>query len=167
MKTLAKNVALAFVMTTGIVVGGCSSLAIHVQGLGDICQQHVRVDIAGVNWMERKQWEDVAMQEYWASDNKRRKESLEQHYNQSVTFEPKKLCEVLIKETDPVWKTWKNNGATHFFVMFDTCTDARAWRVCLPLQPKYWRGRTNNGRIEVYLQPSGVIVKTPPKPGWQ
>jgi hypothetical protein len=162
MNRQAKRLALALAVTTALAVGGCSTRTIHIQGVGDICKQHVRVDVMGVNWMEKQQWEKTPppMQEYWAAGNRRREDSLAQGYNHSVRFGPTQPCDLVIKETDPLWKKWNERGATHFLVMFDTCTDANAWYVCLPLAYKYWRGRA----MEISIQPSSVIATTPPKP---
>jgi hypothetical protein len=165
MKTQAKRIALALAMTAGVALGGCgSNRTIHIQGIGDICRQNVRVDVVGVNWMEKQQWEKTTMQEYWAAGNPRREDSLAQGYNYSVRFGPTKACEVTLREKDPIWKKWNDRGATHFFVMFDTCTDANAWYVCLPLATKPWHGRTRNGTIEVQIQPPSVVAITSPKP---
>ncbi len=164
MERQAKRIALALAVTTAIAVGGCPPRTIHIQGVGDVCKQNVRVDVVGVNSIERQQWEKTPMQEYWAAGNRRREDALAQGYNYSVRLEPTKPCEVVLKEKDAVWKKWTERGATHFFVMFDTCTDANAWYVCLPLASKYYKGRTKNGVIEIALQPSSVVVTTPPKP---
>ncbi len=164
MKRQAKTIALALAAAAALALGGCSSRTIHIQGVGDICRQNVRVDVVGVNWMEKQQWEKTSMQEYWAAGNRRREDALAQGYIYSVRFGPTKPCEVVIKEKDPLWKSWKERGATHFLVMFDTCTDASAWSVCLPLASKPWRGRTKNGTIEIAIQPGSVVAVTSPKP---
>jgi hypothetical protein len=167
MKANPKRLMLIPALLTGVVVSGCSGRSIHITRIGDIANQHVRVDVVGVNWMEKKQWENTSMQDYWTPGNQRRQDSLAQGYNHSVKFEPAKPYDIVIRERDPIWKTWRERGATHFFVMFDTCTDPSAWSVCLPLAPKYWRGRTQKDTIEIHLQPSGIVLKTSPKPGWQ
>jgi hypothetical protein len=164
MKRQTKSVALALTVTAAIALGGCHSRTIHIQGVGDICRQNVRVDVVGVNWIEKEQWKQTPMQEYWAAGNRRREDSLAQGYNYSVRFGPTKPCEVTIKEKDRLWKSWNEREATHFFVMFDTCTDANAWYVCLPLSSKYWKGRTKKGTIEIAIQPGSVVAMTTPKP---
>jgi len=166
MNRQANRIALGLAVMTASAVGGCSPLTIHIQGVGDVCKQHVRVDVMGVNWMEKQQWEKTPtpMQEYWAAGNRRREDSLAQGYNYSARFGPTQPCEVVIKEADPLWQTWNKRGATHFLVMFDTCTDANAWYVCLPLASKYWKGRTKNNVIEISVEPSRVVATTPPKP---
>ena len=162
MRTDVTRIGLVLALAAGMTLCGCGGRQIHIQGLGDIRKQNVRIDVVGVNWAERQQWEKMTMQEYWREGNQRREDSVSQGYNHPVKFEPASPCEVVIKEKDGVWKKGREKGATHFFVMFDTCTHADAWRICLPLSPKCWRGRLSKDTIEVAIQPSGVVSKTTP-----
>ncbi len=163
MRTNAGKIGCAMMLAAGVMLGGCQT--IHVQGVGDVCNQNVRVDVVGVSWVERPQWEALSMQEYWSEGNQRRKDSIDQGYNLPIRFGPGNPCEVTLKKKDRVWKKWKERGATHFLVMFDTCRDDQSWRLCLPLSGKCWGGLTAKKAIEVLIQPSGVSPKTPPKPG--
>jgi hypothetical protein len=162
MRAKIERIGLVIALASGGLLTGCGP-SIHVKGLGDICKQNVRVDIVGVNWMEKQQWEALSMQDYWSEGNQRRKDSIDQGYNLPVTFSPGGSCEVTVKEKDPLWKNWKRRKATYFLVMFDTCSDDQAWRLCLPLSWKCWLGRTKKGTIEVSIQPSGVVPTTAPR----
>ncbi|MCU0917951.1 MAG: hypothetical protein MUC88_25825 [Planctomycetes bacterium] len=174
MKTTTRRIALVLTLLTGSILGGCSgNRAIHIRGIGDICRQNVRIDVVGVDWNEKQQWErwvekqqgdKTAMQVYWAPGNALREGSLAQGSNQTTEFGPTKPCEVTLKEKGPLWAKWKERGATHFFVMFDTCTDATAWYVCLPLASKAWNGRTRKGTIEVEIRPESVKAVPGPRP---
>jgi len=162
MRAEVKRIGLAIALAGGSLLAGCGR-SIHIEGLGDIRKQNVRVDVVGVNWVEKQQWEALSMQDYWGEGNQRRKDSIDQGYNLPVTFSPGSPCEITLEEKDAIWKNWRQREATHFLVMFDTCSDNQAWRVCLPLSSKCWSGRTTKGTIEVSIQPSGVVPKTAPK----
>lgn len=162
MRARIKKIGLAIALAGGSLLAGCG-LNIHVEGIGDVRQQHVRVDVVGVNWVEKQQWEAISMQDYWSEGNQRRKDSIDQGYNLPVTFSPGSPCEISLKPSDPVWQNWKQRKATHFLVMFDTCSDEQSWRLCLPLSAKCWSGRAPHRTIEVSIQPSGVVPKTAPK----
>jgi len=162
MGTKVEKIGLMVVLAGGSLLAGCGQ-SIHIQGLGDIREQNVRVDIVGVNWVEREQWETLSMQDYWSEGNQRRKDSIEQGYNRPVEFLANGPCEITVKQKDPLWRNWKKRKATHFLVMFDTCSDNQAWRLCLPLSAKCWKGQTRRGVIEVSIQPSGVVPTTAPK----
>ena len=162
MRAQIRTIGLTMIMAGSSLLAGCG-VNIHVQGVGDIRKQHVRVDIVGVNWVEKQQWETLSKQDYWSEGNQRRKDSIDQGYNLPITFSPGSPCEITLKPSDPLWQTWKQRRATHFLVMFDTCPDEQSWRLSLPLSSKCWRGRTPNGMIEVSIQPSGVVPTTAPK----
>jgi len=159
MRAMVRTIGLVTALVAGSLLSGCAR-SIHIEGLGDIRKQNVRVDVVGVNWVEKQQWEALSMQDYWSEGNQLRKDAIDQKYNLPVTFSPGKLCAVTIRGKDPHWKNWTRRKATHFLVMFDTCSDNQAWRLCLPLSTKCWSSRT----IEISIQPSGVVPKTAPKP---
>lgn len=166
MRTQVQKIVIAVALGAGIVFGGCASnRKISIQGLGDIRKQNVRVDVVGVSPLERLQWEEASRQEYWSdANNQRRQDAGELGYLGVWTFEPGKTPEIVIKEKEKIWTTWKERGATHFLVMFDTCMDAKKWRLCLPLSAKCWKGSMENNTIQVLIQPSGVVPKKAPSP---
>jgi len=158
-------VVTAALAAASIVLGGCPPRSILIQGLGDVRKQSIRVDVVGVSPLERPQWEEASMQEYWSeANNQRRRDAGELGYLGLWTFEPGKNPEVVIKENEKIWQAWQERGATHFLVMFDTCTDAKKWRLCLPLAKKCWKGSTEDNTIHVLIQPSGVVPKRAPSP---
>ncbi|MBN1508254.1 MAG: hypothetical protein JW955_15510 [Sedimentisphaerales bacterium] len=163
MRAMVKTTELVIVLAGGCLLAGCGGRSIHIKGTGDICRQNVRVDVVGVNSMEKERWEKgLPMQDYWSESNPFRKESVDQSLR--VTFSPGGPCEVTIKEKDPIWRKWKRDKATDFLVMFDTCSDSEAWYACLPLSAKQWKGRTRRGTIEISILPSRVKPETTPKP---
>jgi hypothetical protein len=166
MRRQAQSMAVVMALVTGIVLNGCGgNRKIHIQGIGDICKQNVRIDVVGMSYVEKSQWTEVSMQDYWSEKNKqRRHDANDLGYLAFKMFEPGKSCDITITEKDRIWKTWKERRATHFLVMFDTCADATGWRICLPLSSKCWRGRTDKNAIEVLILPSGVKSKTDPSP---
>jgi hypothetical protein len=145
----------------GSLLAGCGR-SIQVTGVGDVLKQHVRVDIVGVSWAEKQQWEAVSMQDYWSEGNQRRKDSISQGYNLPFTFRPNDPCKITIKDNDPLWQNWEGRKATHFLVLFDTCSDSQGWRLCLPLSKKCWKGSARK-RIEIVIQPSGIVPRAAPK----
>jgi hypothetical protein len=177
MRTQATTITLALAVAAGIA-GGCHSRSIQIRGESGICNQNVRVDIVGVASREEKQTlENMTMQEYWAPDNLLRESPSHPGWCRQEKFGPatptkrgQPQCEVIIREKDPIWNEWKRSKVTYFFVLFDTCANTKnpkAWRRCLPLTSKYWRGRTEHSAIEIYIRPSGVVPRTEPKPGWE
>lgn len=162
MRVKVRPIGLVIAMAGASLLAGCGQ-SIHIQGVGDVRKQNVRVDVVGVNWVEKQQWEALSMQEYWSEGNQRRKDSIDQGYNRPVTFSPDSPCEIVVEQKDPLWKNWKQRKATHFLVMFDTCSDDQAWRLSLPLSAKCWRGQTKKGVIEISIQPSGVVPTTAPR----
>jgi hypothetical protein len=168
MRTQVQRIVATVALGASIVLAGCpdNSLKISVQGVGKtIGEQNVRVDVVGVSPLERPQWEEASKQEYWGeANNQRRQDAGELGYLGLWTFELGKTPEIVIKEKEKLWQTWKERGATHFLVMFDTCTDAKKWRLCLPLSEKCWRDSMENRTIQVLIQPSGVVSKKAPSP---
>lgn len=162
MRADVKLMGLALALAGSSLFAGCAR-SIHIMGIGDVRRRNVHVDVVGVNWVEKQQWEALSKLDYWSDSNQRRKDSIDQGYNRAVMFTPGSSCEITIKQSDPLWKNWKRRKATHLLIMFDTCPDDQAWRLCLPLSPKCWRGRAAKRTIEVTIQPSGVVPKTAPK----
>jgi len=162
MRAKAGKIGLLLALAGGSLLAGCGGRSIYVAGVGDIRKQNVRVDVVGVNWVEKQQWETVSMQDYWSEGNRRREDSISQGYNLSLAFSPDKPCEITIKDSDPLWQNWAQRKATHFLVLFDTCSDSKAWRLCLPLSPKCWE-KSAAKKIEIAIQPSGVVPRTAPK----
>jgi hypothetical protein len=162
MRANAGRIGLLLTLAASGLLAGCSGRSIHVLGVGDVLRQNVRVDVVGVNWVEKQQWETVSMQDYWSEGNQRREDSIRQGYNLSLAFSPDSPCDITIKDSDPLWQIWEQRKATHFLVLFDTCSDSKAWRLCLPLSRKCW-DRSAAKKIEVAIQPSGVIPQTAPK----
>ncbi len=162
MKADARRIGLWLTLAGGSLLAGCGGRSIHVAGVGDVLKQNVRVDVVGVNWVEKQQWETVSMKDYWSEGNQRRADSIGQGYNLPLAFSPASPCEITVKDSDPLWKNWTQRKATHFLVLFDTCSDSQGWRLCLPLSAKCWEGSAAK-TIEIAIQPSGIVPKATPK----
>jgi hypothetical protein len=157
MRTAVKTTGLVIALAGSCVLAGCGGgQSIHVKGVDKICMQNVRVDVVGVARGERRVWEDLSMQQYWSEGNDLRPKSIAKGYAVAKTFTPGGTCEFTITSKDPVWKSWKREGAAYFLVMFDTCSNDKDWRVSLPLSTKCWRSR----RIDITVAPNGVEPQT-------
>lgn len=119
------------------------------------------VDVVGVNQTDADRLKSYSVNDYFSGGDPVRKDS----DAKTMSFTAAKSEAQTLSMTDPVWDKWLSHGATQLVIMAnipgvsgDKGEDRR--RLILPLLSKRWEGHS----IEIEVQRSGVVCRTPMKP---
>lgn len=107
------------------------------------------VDLVGVSDAQAGQWRSYSMSSYFGGDDPMRAGAA----RHPIVFKPGAAQMQTLSRNDPVWKQWKQAGATNLVVMSQW--PGGSAREVLPLDPAAWEGR----RIGVVVQKSGLAVE--------
>jgi len=126
----------------------------------------IDVDLIGVSSLEKPDWGNYNLNEYWNNPNDpRRKEALQS--GDLVTFALKKGEPSVLKIDDPHWKKWFGHGASELLILarlpgsFSGGSDD-ARRKFLYLGKSDWDAHKKT--IEVEIQNTRIRVLTPQVP---
>src|SRR5579885_911019 len=101
----------------------------------------VEVDLVGVNDADYEKWSTYPLSKYWSPRDPLRTTS--KVYVMSFSRQTQEPA--MLRKDDPVWDAWKQQGATHLFVIAflpaaKAQADADARRAELPLDRCLWKG---------------------------
>ncbi|MFM9996873.1 MAG: hypothetical protein ACKVU4_13860 [Phycisphaerales bacterium] len=122
----------------------------------------ISVDIVGLNDTQVGAWSGYRISRYWSPGDRLRSEAAS--FRVGRTFGPSSPGPQTLARTDPVWATWKQNGAMHLCVIADLPgaqsgdTDLR--RIVIPLDQRRWDVET----IKITVYRSQLMCTTPWKP---
>lgn len=157
----------------GVVLGGCGggasmgkyNVTVSVdQAWRDTGRiDSIEVDVVGVNQAQMARWSSYPVSSYFSSGDQLRADA-----NKAVMrFWTEDSAPKTLSRSDDKWDQWLGDGATHLFVVADLLGvrddlpgDADPRRLILPLSKDRWKGRS----IEIEIQRSGLVLKTPMKP---
>ncbi len=161
-------VALLFVF----FMTGCSqhSSTITVNGKDSISSKSVEIHIVGINISEKRQWDELSMNEYWQPGNQF-SASAQQRRVTLYMGEGKAASFVVSKKDYPdIWAEWKRRNACYLVILVDMpivsspykdmVGNADSRRLCVPFDPCCWKG----GKIEFDVE-QGAIIATNIKSG--
>lgn len=123
----------------------------------------IEVDVVGINPALAARWSGKAVSEYFAASGDQLRKDATNHI---MRFSTEDSGAKTLSRTDDKWDEWLGDGATQLFVIADILGhddqpgDADARRLILPLGTDRWKGRS----IEIEIQRSGLVLKTPMKP---
>ncbi|MEX2217767.1 MAG: hypothetical protein WD749_03325 [Phycisphaerales bacterium] len=119
------------------------------------------VDLVGVNPTDAERLRSYSVSDYFSGSDPVRADA----DRKTLAFTAAKPGPQTLSLKDPVWKTWSSHGATELVVLANIPgvggsgpNDRR--RLVLPLSTDRWKGSD----IEIEIQRSGVVCRTPMNP---
>ena len=153
---------LVIVVLVGIL-SGCRSTkpkAYNLEVMLDekLGTKSVEVNIVGINELEKSNWEQLAVDDYWGSKFYEDANKVVMKFGQGQPLSQK------VSKKDPVWSTWFASGVNHLFMVGDIpgvlssqpgASDPRV--LILPLSKDCWKDKT----IKIEINPSQVRPLSP------
>jgi len=129
----------------------------------DACRQAVKVHLVGINEtdMDRFDWNDLGISDYWNPDSKLRK--MADTYTFPIPYE-QPLCRFTLAKHDPIFKIWKERKIKHLFVIADlpgVFTDPERRLQLLSPTSKKWGSSVKD--IQIAIHKDSVEQLTFPK----
>ena len=123
------------------------------------------VDLIGVPPEKLEEYRTMSASQYWQANSQKRQGAKE--YTKTLSFSQDNKDPKTITKKDPMWKTWKNQGARWLVVMSnlpgrhaDAPGDQDDRREIIPLEAYRWKGN----KINILIKPSGADISPPTNP---
>ena len=163
-KKQQNNYVLVFGLSLWVLfASGCvRTVCVEAVGIGD---KSVEVNLVGINDLEFSRWENMSMTEYWKPGSPMRINAPRyiMKFGQDLT---RKQC---LRKDDEIWKAWDKRNDIYLFILADLpgehadqIGNADTRRLILPIRWQCWDWLQN--RLDISLEPGGIICFTPPKP---
>jgi hypothetical protein len=157
---MVANLAVLLVVPSILGIGmGCRSMRWNVSTT-KVTPASVEVDLVGVTPSDEPYWKNMKPDDYWKPDNSMRSGATK------VTTRFQSGHTWVLREDDPIWKTWLDRGVNQLMVIanlpgsYDNSLFDRR-RLFLPLKSKAWRAKDRT--LEVEIQDEFVKALTPSK----
>jgi hypothetical protein len=170
MNTLNRSLAAAVLAALVAFTGGCGGAGMGKYNVTVVPGSSLRespggmpsveVDLVGVSESEAARWKSYPINDYFSGRDQLRADA----DKKTLAFTAGSPGPQTLSAKDPIWQTWKGKQATELVILANLPgvsgkgEDPR--RLVLPLASNRWEGDT----IEVEVQRSGIVPRTPMKP---